>query len=62
MNDSRNFISANKIKLPGIALEFSYHQDGSRLVDNKMDVVSVVGLVVGGISDARITLDSMKIA
>jgi len=32
------------------------------LAENKLDVVSVVGLAVGGISDARITLDSMKLA
>ncbi len=48
------------MKLPAIALEFSYYQDGSRLLENGMgDVVSMVGLAVGGISDARINLDGI---
>ena len=47
------------MKLPSIALEFSYHQDGSRLLENRLDVVSMVGLAVGGITDARINIDGL---
>jgi hypothetical protein len=59
INESRNFIFLGKMKLPSIALEFSYHQDGSRLLENRLDVVSMVGLAVGGITDARINIDGL---
>jgi hypothetical protein len=59
MTESKNFIFINSMKLPSIALEFSYFQDGSRLLENRMDMVSMVGLAVGGISDARINIDGI---
>lgn len=59
LNDSKNFIFVNSMKLPSVALEFSYHQDGSRLLENRMDMVSMVGLAVGGITDARINIDGI---
>jgi hypothetical protein len=60
LHNFTSFYFVEELSLPSLAIEFSFIQDSSRLMKEDMDAMSIMGNLIGGIEDARVTMDGFK--
>jgi hypothetical protein len=60
LDQKNNFVYLDKLQLPFIECYLSYFQDPSSTIEKDFDMVSLIGVAVGGFEEARIKIEGLE--